>query len=282
MERTSSVAEAKLHVFFDQILSELDEHNVVRREFGDFANYIPGYDGGMELSRDDLEYLSEQFEHYKITSQPRVKRGFIKEGIDAPIYLYKDLGSFDHKSEDYRYAQVILQVAVVMARIDGDVSEDEIKGVMSLLNQLDFLGDREKVALQADAHFLLQTSIGVGGGEETRSYLKSGINKDHVIHKVKAMKNPARRKFVDAAKEIAIADGVLGIQEVEFLQDLYKALRMSTKPARGDIEEFAKEKHVELRDGFDEPEEPSVSAVEEVSDALGELLTDFEEVEAAE
>ena len=274
----SGEKDSNLHDFFGHILSDLGHQSVVRREFGEFAKFIPGYDGGFELNRDDLEYLSRKFECYQITSQPRVKKGFIKRGIDASIYLYRDQGAFDHNSENYRYALAMLQVAVIMARVDGVVSEEEITGVTTLLNQLKFLGERERIALHAHAHFLMQTSIGVGGGEQIRSYLKAGINKDRVIEKIRGMSHSGQKKFLEAAKEIAIADGVLDKHEVQFLQEIYRALDMPARSARTDLEKYASERYVNLKFSIDEPMAHDLNAIDEIDDVLGKLLIDFDDL----
>ena len=266
-----------LQKYFDGILTELSQQKIVAREFGDFAGFLPSYDGGLELTKEDLEYLSEVFERYQIGSQPRVKRGVVRRGIDAPIYLYEARGVFDHASETYRYAQVVVQIAVIMARIDGVISAEEVDGVTKLVSRLNFLNNREKIALTAHARFLMHTSIGVGGGEQTRSHLKIGINREYIVEKIKKMSPTAQEKFRQVAIEIAVADEVLDSHEVSFLQDIYRAIGMSARGVKSDLEKYAKVNHIDLKAGSDKAAEFDENSLEEIGHLLNDLIIDFED-----
>jgi hypothetical protein len=253
---------------------KLSSQDLVEMCLSDFIEYIPEYSGGSELEPSGLKVLAEALGQSGIMSQPRMHGGYITRGIGSPVILFLDKGEFDHKAANYRYGLLLVQVAVIFARIDGYVHEKEILQIRRLVSNLDFLSSREKIELASTALYFLRVSTGVGGSEQVRVYLKAGLSKELALSRMESLSEPAKLNLIKMAIGVVTADGVLQEYEIAFLQDIYKKFGMSARSVRPQLEKYATENYIQLISDFSTELDPEI--LDEMDDVLGDLISDFD------
>lgn len=270
-----SVSKNSLQEFLDGIVYRLETEEIVEFEFSDFTTFMPSYAGQSEIDTDDLELLATAFRMNGLTSQPHVKKGFLLRGIGGPILLYKEQGGIDYDSGNYRYARLLVQVAVIIARIDGVIAQEEAERIVRIIKNLDFLSSRERIQLTAIARYFLKVSTGVEGSEQARDYLKVGLSKNLAFQKMETLSASARKTLIDILKDVITSDGIIQESEIGFLQDVYRLFDMPARSVRPELERYAQENHISLRD--EEQHEMNTGAFGEVDDLLAGLIADFDD-----
>lgn len=262
------------------VVSQLESQNILEMSLSDLVEFIPSYSAGTELDATDLKFLADSFLEFGLSSQPHVKGGYIARGVGTPIYLFRDRGEFDHRAENYRYGLRLVQVAVIFARIDGEIVEQEILHIEKIIQNLKFLSEREKTELTATALYFLNTSTGIGGSEQARDYLKVGLSKNLAIRRIKNLSSAGRVSLIEMIKEVITADGLLRKPEIGFLQDIYKEFGLSARSVKPDLEKYAKDNYISLSQQVQQPLEPAM--LEEVDDVLADLISDFDDFSYAD
>lgn len=277
MDENQSTKAGLLEKQITGIRLKLDSNDLIEMSLSDFVAHIPGYSGECDLTPSDLKILAEAFGRKGIISQPRIHGSYVSRGIGSPVILFLDKGKFDHKAENYRYGLLLIQVAVIFARIDGNVDDREILQIRRLVSSLDFLSNREKIELAATALYFLSASTGVGGSEQVRDYLKVGLSKKLAVSRMASLSGTAKLTLIEVAKGVITADGMLQQFEIDFLQDIYKEFGMSARSVRPQLEKYAAKNHIMLPSRNSKNFEPDI--LDEMDDVLGDLISDFDEVE---
>jgi hypothetical protein len=211
-----------------------------------------------------------------LETHPRIRDGFINLGLESPLLLFSAHGDFDHKSENYRYGLLLVQVAVIFARIDGHIADLEISQIERMLVGLSFLSKREKTELTAQAHYYLSISASVGGSEQVRKHIRVCLSKDFALKRMSLLSDAAKSTLIEVAKSVVTADGIIQKNEVEFLQDMYREFGKSARSVRPELERFANEHYIpihneNIRDNIE------TEILEEIDDLLGGLISEFDE-----
>jgi hypothetical protein len=257
------------------IIGQLETQEIVEMSFVDFIEFIPTYSGGPELDTTDLQILAEAFQENGLISQPHVKGGFVERGIGSPIYIYMDQGVIDHDSGNYRYARLLVQTAVIVARLDRVIADEELTHIVRIISDLDFLSSKERIQLLAMASYFLKVSSAVGGGEQARAYLRVGLSKDLALQRMESLSSPARSALIEIMKDVVTSDGIIQKAEVGFLQDVYRSFGLPARSVKPDLEAYAQKHHIRL--SREELRVVEVEILDEIDDVLGGLISDFDD-----
>lgn len=260
--------------YLEMIQSKIEKEDVIELSFEDFTDYIPYYDGEFEVNKESISYLAKKLTEHYLDSEPRIRKGFVKRAIDTPILLYKGDGSLNCKSSIYRNGLLMVRIAVIMAKVDGQTADEEIKAIKKLIWDMGVLSLMEKRALYAKAIYLL--SSGQKYDEHARDYVRAALDRETLIEKIPELSSGVANRILEISKEVAVADGFLERSELRFLQDIYSALGLSPRSAKPDLEKYAAEKYMDIksRDTRDIIPEKDL---DEMDDILGDLLLDFDE-----
>ncbi len=273
----TDILQGVLNEYIKCIVDELNSVSIVEKSFGDLALKLPTYTADGVLHRDDIEYLARTIGGFGLSTEPKLSLGFIERGIDAPIIFYLDKGEVHFDSSSYKYARIVVQVAVIMARADKEVDSEEVNSIDTLIWKQKGITNQEKIFLQAKAKYLL--AIDGAYDEQYRDYMKIALNKQSTIKKMEGLSESAILGLLEVAKEVAVADGHLDLKELGFIQDIYRVLGVHARKAKKDIESFAKSRYIDLEKEscktgslFDE------QIFDEIDDVVGDLLADFDEL----
>lgn len=265
-----------LNDYLEGVFGELDSKPIVEKIFSELALKLPTYTSDGVLHHDDIEYLANAIDNMGLRTEPKLSHGYIERGIDAPIIFYLNKGDVNFDSMFYKYARLVVQVAVIMARADREVDSEEILSIETLIFKQKGVTNQEKMFLLAKAKYLL--SIDGAYDEQYRDYVKIALSKQSTIKKIEELSDNAKLSLLEVAKEVAVADGYLDIKELKFIQEIYRLLGVHARKAKKDIEEFAKSRYITLESvtdkmafSFDE------ETIDEIDDVIGDLLSDFDE-----
>ncbi len=171
-----------------------------------------------------------------LSSEPRISQGFIKRSIFSPVYIYNENASLDIQAESYRYGLMMLRVAVMMAKVDGDVVETETTNIMNMIENAAFLSGYEKCALQAKAKFLLDKDLKYD--DRARDYIRITLDRETFLKKIESMSRTSSFLLLNVAKQVALADGVIEKSENRLLQDMYRTLDLPARSTKSDLNKY--------------------------------------------
>ena len=262
----------------NELLKDIDtsliSERVIYCQLGDFVYFLPTNSSYAELEPSDIELLGECLSDYKIASFPKLSKGFSKRGVESPLILFRYGGEIDHKSGNYRYGLLIVQISVMFARIDGVIAEEEKDQINRIIKNLDFLSEIETTELIARAYYYLYGSEEMDGSPQVRDYMKVGLSRELSLKRIATLSEPARVKLVNIAKSVITSDQVIRPCEIDFLQDIYRVFDWSVRSARGDLEKFANDNYIQLRSPAGNTD---MKVIEEIDDVLGDIILDFGE-----
>ena len=263
-----------MSLYIEQIKFRLQTEDYLKLSFGEFIDYLPVLQSGNELEQEAIIYLAEIFHQNGLSSEPRIGHGLIKRTLDSPLYIYSNPGSLDIHSVSYRQGVLMLRMAVLMSKVDGAVDDTEALVTLNFVRKMNYLTKIEKGALLAKANYFLDS--GQKYDEPSREYIRLALNKENLIFKLPEMSKTASSIVLKIAKDIAIADGHIGRSELILLQDMYKALNMSARSVKSDLEKYAQKNYMEIKfwnkDNLIQDKE-----FDEIDDVLGSILDDFDE-----
>jgi tellurite resistance protein len=269
----SKLSNKNLTEYLNCIVDELNSKLVVERVFGEVALFLPTYTSDGVLHRDDIGYLVSFINKFGLRTEPKLSKGFIERGIGTPLIFYMEKGEINFNSQSFKYARIVVQVAVVMAKTDKEVDKKESKCIENIILNLKKITSQEKAFLLAKARYLL--AIDSIHDEFYGDYVKIALNQQSTIKKLEGLSENAILKLLEVAKEIAVADGRLDYKELSFIQDIYRVLGIHARKAKKDIEEFAKSKYMLLKDTSVETIDNQI--FDELDDIVGDLLLEFDE-----
>ncbi len=264
-----------LEEYLQAVVTELSNSMVVVKKFDEIAIKLPSYMSDGVLHRKDIEELVKSIEFAGLSTEPKLSSGFIERGVDTPLILYLNEGVIDLTSSFYKHARLVVQVAVIMARADRDVDDEEIKSIEGLILKQKGINKHEQAALLAKAKYFL--AVEGAYDEKYRDYVKLALSKESSINKMSNLSSSAKHSLLEVAKEVAIADGYLDRKELVFIQEIYRVLELPVRKAKKDIEDYAKARYVNLTTVDDKYKEYiDENVLVEIDDVLGELLSDFD------
>jgi len=275
MKNDNKLNEAALDEYLDEVVILLRSEIVVTRSFENVARLITSFEADSALHQNDIQFLSKKLQAHKLRTEPKLSVGFIERAIDAPLLFYKDEGEINFNSNFYKFARMVTQVAVIMARADNVIAEEELDAIEMLLWKVKGITNRERTFLLAKAKYLL--IIDNAYDEQYRDYIRIALSKENTIQKMNLLSLAAKKELLEVAKDIAIADSFLHQSELAFIKELYRVMGLPVRSAKKDIEEHAKNKFINLEHESQQVSDMFEDEVfDEIEDLLGELLEDFE------
>lgn len=266
--------ESNLSIYLNQIQEKLEVDELVKLSFGDLATHIPIYNGEYVLDKESIAYLSSHFEKHFLDSEPRIRKGYIKHEIGSPIFLYKCDGSFEHDSNSYRHAFLMVRVAVIMSIIDGVIDNQELLQIRRMIWAMDYLPVTAKISLYAKANYFMTETSDLDSQE--REYKRMVVNRSKIVERIPDLSEATAKSLLKVAKDIAVADGFLDREELTFLQDIYRALGLSARGTKSDLIKHATNKHITIEDLSTNKFIPEVE-LDDFDNVLGDLLFDYDD-----
>ena len=265
-----------LEDYIGAVSVELNTQKVVLKLFSDLSSKIPIYTGRDFLQKEELCFLAEKIEAANLCTMPKISQGNIERGIDSPLLFYPNLGEVNFDSQFYKYARLVVQISVVMARADNQVDISEAEEVERLIWRQKGIGEKERLFLLAKAKYFL--AIEGAYDERYRDYVKIALSQKTTIKKMEELSDSAKRSLLEVAKEIAVADGYLDQKELNFIKDIYRIMGLSVRSAKKDVEDYAKARYINLDTASNKTIDLFENDIfEELDDVLGDLLSDFED-----
>jgi len=265
---------AAINRLLENVLERLKDEQVVRHQFADLAAVIPEADDSYELEPSTVRFISESLTSHELDSEPRIRRGLVKRALDSPIIMYKSDGLKSSDSNAYKNALLLVRMAVLMAKVDGQASEEELETIKALIWNLGYLVPSQKCALYAKAMYLMDS--GQKYDVRARDYVRLVLNRESIVSSLENISPTAANTMIEVAKAIAIADGFVDRSELVLLQDLYKVQGKSARSTKADLDRYAREQFVEIKQR-DESTFVSNDELHEAEDILGDILLDFDD-----
>lgn len=277
MKNNTELVEEALDEYLTEIVNLLSSEVVIDRSFEDVTKLIPSYEDDSVLHQNDIVYLAKKIEIHKLRTEPKLSYGLIERAADGPLIFYKDQGEINFNSNFYKFARLVTQVAVIMARADKFIADEELNIIKNIIWKLEGISNRERVFLLAKAKYLL--IIDTAYDESYRDYIRIALSKENTIKKMELLSNVAKKELLEIAKDIAIADGFLHQSELAFIKEIYRVMGLSVRSAQRDVEDHAKLKFINLKHQGQQISDLFEDEVyEEIEDVLGDLLSDFEDL----
>ncbi len=222
----------------------------------------------LDVSRQlSLEQIYEFLEEHSLDILPKLVRtsngitvaNLPKNLVHEPVVIFRRQPAVDKKSSNMRYALLIAKVSALMAKIDGEVKNEEISQLKESINNLSFLTENE-------AYFVFIRAI---------YWFFANHSLELLIDEIESLNNTAKVQIVSVAKDIAIADADIDKAEVNILRELYRKADIPTKKVVKDLKRLAKSRNIEIGGANRSARKVEHSAAFEVDDSLDRLLDDF-------
>lgn len=175
-----------------------------------------------------------------------------------PVVIFKRQPSVNKKSSNMRYALLIAKVSALMAKIDGEVKNEEISQLKESISGLTFLTENE-------AYFVFIRAI---------YWFFANHSLDLIIEDIESLNDKAKLQIVSVAKDIAISDADIDKAEVNILRELYRKADIPTKTVVKDLKKLAKSRNINIA-AKGSTRKVEHTAAFEVDDSLDRLLDDF-------
>ncbi|GLS89930.1 hypothetical protein GCM10007916_09970 [Psychromonas marina] len=195
---------------------------------------------------------------------PKIVNGSVanieKSLIAVPIVFFNKIGRLNHKSNDIKYALLVGKIAAVMAKVDGQVTQEEIRQIRKDIYKLSFLSESEKYKVFIRSIYALQQKS----------------TKEDLMRDFSKLSPRAKNQALTIAKDIAIADHYIDRNERLFLYEFYRLSDLPTNTVARDLRAHAKNKNVALESrnnlkGINEPE-----FIIDVDDSFEQMINEFE------
>lgn len=185
--------------------------------------------------------------------------------VDATtqVALFSAIGGapVDPDSGAYQSMRILVEVAVLAAASDGDITDDEIAAIRGTIDRQG-LTQAEKLRLIAFA-----ASLRVDRPKQ-----------QSVLRRLQERPKPEREVIAQSALATVMSDGVASAAEVRFLEQLYRALGLSTDDVYGAIHRFSPDGHTPARPISSSTGEPTASNVAVDPERLRKLRQETQEV----
>ncbi|TRX56689.1 TerB family tellurite resistance protein [Thalassomonas sp. M1454] len=252
----------KLDDFFREIKSSLrDSDGVKVVNYYDFIHHIPMYEGS-KLTKTDVQILNQSLSNNDLASYPKFNSNIINKDMAGSCSITDKPVNLNSESENFKFASLIAKTSVLMAKIDSVVDVNESDKIKELIKEINFISTQEKKYITAQSMYFLEHTP----------------KREVVFSKFETLSKSEQEKVVEAAQYVAIADGEVDINEVTFLQDLYRAFDWNVRTAKVDMKKLAKKYH--LDSNLHTPKSDVSDPIEntEVDEVLlDDLFLDFED-----
>lgn len=185
--------------------------------------------------------------------------------VDATtqVALFSAIGgaAIDPDSGTYQSMRILVEVAVLAAASDGEITDDEIAAVRGTIERQG-LTQAEKLRLIAFA----------------ASLRLDRPKQQSVLRKLQELPKTEREVIAHSALATVMSDGVASAAEVGFLEQLYRALGLSTDDVYGAIHRFSPDGHTPARPISNSTGERTESKVAVDPERLRKLRQETQEV----
>jgi tellurite resistance protein len=179
----------------------------------------------------------------------------------TPLVIFNEGIPLQKNRSDIQYALLVGKIASVMAKVDGEVDQEEIRQIRKNIYKLSFLSESEKYRVFIRSVYAL--------------HLKSP--KEELMQGFSKLSAKAKKQALSIAQDIAISDHYIDRSEILFLTELYRLSDIPTNTMTKDLREHAKSKNVVLdKKNRREAEVPEPELVIELDDSFEEMLSEFE------
>ena len=186
----------------------------------------------------------------------------IEKSLTAtPLVIFNKGIQLQKSKSEIKYALLVGKIAAVMAKVDGEVDQEEIRQIRKDIYKLSFLSESEKYRVFIRSVYALQ--------------LKS--SKEELMDGFSMLSAKAKKQALSIAQDIAISDHYIDKNEIFFLSELYRLSDLPTNTMTKDLRELAKNKCVALdKKKFEEVKVTEPELVIELDDSFEEMLSEFE------
>ncbi|MBE8232407.1 MAG: TerB family tellurite resistance protein [Endozoicomonadaceae bacterium] len=204
------------------------------------------------LNNSDLECL------------PKIVNGSvanIEKSLNAiPIVIFNKGSRLKRNNSDIRYALLVGKIAAAMAKVDGEVNQEEIQQIRQDIYTLSFLSESEKYRVFIRSVYAL--------------HQKS--SKEEIMQDFALLSTKAKKQALNIAKDIVIADHYINRNERLFLYEFYRLSDLPTNTVYRDLRTHAKNKNVVLESNDLRTKEAEPDLVVELDDSFDQMLAEFE------
>jgi hypothetical protein len=206
------------------------------------------------LSQADLECL------------PKIVNGSVanieRSLVAVPLVIFKKSSSLDRQNSNIKYALLVGKIAAAMAKVDGEIDQEEIQQIRKNIYKLSFLSESEKYRVFIRSVYALQQNY----------------SKEEIMKSFSLLPDKAKIQALTIAKDIAIADHYINRSERLFLYEFYRLCDLPTNTVDSDLKAHAKNKSVLLNANKKSDFVEDTDFKFEVDDTFDEMLAEFESV----
>lgn len=194
---------------------------------------------------------------------PKIVNGTVanieKSLIAVPLIIFNKGVPLQKTKSDIKYALLVGKIAAVMAKVDGEIVQEEVRQIRTDIYKLSFLSESEKYRVFIRTVYALQQKS----------------SKEKLMEDFSILPAKAKLQALNIAKDIAIADHYINRNERLFLYELYRLSNLPTNTVDKDLKAHAKNKNVALEGkNTQKAEEPEL--VIELDDSFEQMLSEFE------
>ncbi|PKH87322.1 tellurite resistance TerB family protein [Colwellia sp. Bg11-28] len=184
----------------------------------------------------------------------------IEKSLTAiPLVIFNKGIPLQKDKSEIKYALLVGKIAAVMAKVDGEIVQEEVWQIRKDIYKLSFLSESEKYRVFIRSVYALQ--------------LKS--SKEELMEDFSILSAKAKKQALRIAQDIAISDHYIDRNEILLLSELYRLSELPTNTMTKDLREHAKNKNVTL-EGKNTPKQEEPELVIELDDSFEEMLSEFE------
>jgi tellurite resistance protein len=178
-----------------------------------------------KISANAQEQIAQVLDELDLAMEPDRRYGGRAPEIDAKVTLFRASGGapIDPARTVYQATRAMVEVALLAAAADGDISTDEIAVITGAIQARKDLDGHETLRLTAFA----------------RSQQHDRPKHRAVLKRLQALPAAERETIARSAVNTAMSDGVVTPAEVKFLEQLYTALSLPVDDVYRSIHRFA-------------------------------------------
>ena len=184
----------------------------------------------------------------------------IEKSLTAiPLVIFNKGIQLQKDKSDIKYALLVGKIAAVMAKVDGEIVQEEVRQIRTDIYTLSCLSESEKYRVFIRTVYALQQNH----------------SKEELMEEFSILPTKAKIQALNIAKDIAIADHYINRNERSFLYELYRLSDLPTNTVDRDLKAHAKIKNVAL-EGKNTEKVVEPELVIELDDSFEQMLSEFE------
>ena len=210
------------------------------------------------LSNSDLKNFSDFIESTGYGLEPDFRYRKFKAKYTDTVVIFRTEYIPTRLSIEYKAASLSIRLASIFAVYDGTISPHELNELHNYIDSLILLKDYEKQRLNASVYVYFSEKV----DHNLLSYIVNRISAGN------------KRKIVDLVLAIITADQVVHPREISLLRRLYEILGYENITPKKDINKYARDNYISLRDSNEE------SQTADFSDDAFEAMSNLSEIES--